>query len=55
MADSILNRITTGARCIDLDGPNMRESFAKQRGERWRYQAGLPSAPPAADRRYHSR
>lgn len=33
MADSILNRIATGARCIDLDGPNMRERFAKRKGE----------------------
>ena len=31
MADSILNRIATRARYIDLDGPNMREYFAKQR------------------------
>ena len=31
MADSILNRIATGARYIDLDGPNMREYFAKQK------------------------
>ena len=30
MADSILNRIATGARYIDLDGPNMREYFAKK-------------------------
>ena len=29
MADSILNRIATGARYIDLEGPNMREYFAK--------------------------
>ncbi len=33
MADSILNRIATGARYIDLDGPNMREYFAKRKGE----------------------
>ncbi|WP_165173143.1 ATP-binding protein [Adlercreutzia sp. ZJ242] len=32
MADSILNRIATGARYIDLEGPNMREYFAKKRG-----------------------
>ena len=31
MADSILNRVATGARYIDLDGPNMRECFAKKR------------------------
>lgn len=31
MADSILNRIATAARYVDLDGPNMREYFAKQR------------------------
>lgn len=31
MADSILNRIATGARYVDLDGPNMREYFSKQR------------------------
>lgn len=31
MADSILNRIATGSRYIDLDGPNMREYFAKKR------------------------
>ena len=30
MADSILNRIATGARYVDLDGPNMREYLAKQ-------------------------
>ena len=29
MADSILNRIATGARFIDLEGPNMRDYFAK--------------------------
>ena len=29
MADSILNRIATGARYIDLDGPNMREYLTK--------------------------
>lgn len=34
MADSILNRVATGARYIDLEGPNMREYFAKQRAER---------------------
>ena len=33
MADSILNRIATGARYIDLEGPNMREYFAKKKGE----------------------
>lgn len=31
MADSILNRVATGARYIDLDGPNMRECFAERR------------------------
>lgn len=31
MADSIPNRIATGARYIDLDGPNMREYFTKRR------------------------
>ena len=34
MADSILNRVATGARYVDLDGPNMREYFAKQKGDR---------------------
>lgn len=29
MADSILNRIATGARYIDLEGPNMRQYLAK--------------------------
>ena len=33
MADSILNRIATGARYVDLEGPNMREYLAKQRDE----------------------
>ena len=33
MADSILNRIATGARYVDLDGPNMRERFARRRKE----------------------
>ena len=31
MADSILNRIATGARYIDLEGPNMRQYFAKKK------------------------
>ena len=31
MADSILNRIATGARYIDLEGPNMRDYFAKRK------------------------
>lgn len=31
MADSILNRIATGARYIDLEGPNMREYFAEKK------------------------
>ena len=31
MADSILNLIATGARCIDLEGSNMRECFAKKK------------------------
>ena len=31
MADSILNRIATGARCIDLEGPSVREHFAKKK------------------------
>lgn len=35
MADSILNRIATGATYIDLDGPNMREYFAKQKKQTW--------------------
>jgi DNA replication protein DnaC len=30
MADSILNRIATAARYIDLEGPNMRKYFAEQ-------------------------
>lgn len=33
MADSILNRIATEARYIDLEGPNMRECFAKKKAE----------------------
>lgn len=31
MADSILNRIATDSRYIDLDGSSMRERFAKKR------------------------
>ncbi|WP_270240909.1 hypothetical protein [Collinsella tanakaei] len=31
MADSILNRIASGARYIDLDGCNMRKYFTSQR------------------------
>lgn len=31
MADSILNRLATGAHYIDLEGPNMREYFAEMR------------------------
>ena len=31
MADSILNRIATGARYIDLEGPNMRDYLAKRK------------------------
>ena len=34
MADSILNRVATGARYVDLDGPNMREYLARQKDER---------------------
>lgn len=30
MADSILNRIATGARFIDLEEPSMREYFAHE-------------------------
>ena len=33
MADSILNRIAMGARYVDLDGPNMREYFAKKKAQ----------------------
>ncbi|MBM6815410.1 ATP-binding protein [Olsenella uli] len=33
MADSILNRVATGSRYVDLDGPNMREYFAKRRNQ----------------------
>ena len=33
MADSILNRTATGARFIDLEGPNMREYFAERKGD----------------------
>jgi DNA replication protein DnaC len=33
MADSILNRFATGARYVDLDGPNMREYLAKQKAD----------------------
>lgn len=29
MADSILNRIATEARYIDLEGPNMRQYLAE--------------------------
>lgn len=53
MTDSILNKVATGARYIDLDGPSMREYFAKRKGERQRYQTTLQAVPPAADRRYH--
>lgn len=31
MAGSIPNRIATGARYIDLEGPNMREYFARKK------------------------
>lgn len=30
MADSILNRIATAARYVDLEGPNMRKYFAER-------------------------
>ena len=33
MADSILNRLATGATFIDIEGPNMREYLAKSREE----------------------
>ena len=33
MADSILNRTATVARYIDIDGPNMREYFTKNKRE----------------------
>ena len=34
MTDSILNRIATASRCLDIEGPNMREYFAKQKAEK---------------------
>ena len=34
MADSILNRIATASRYLDIEGPNMREYFARQKAER---------------------
>jgi len=40
MADSILSRIATGTRYIDLEGPNMREYFARKKVG-WRYQIQL--------------
>ena len=33
MADSILNRIATAARYVDLTGPNMRRHLAEQKGK----------------------
>lgn len=33
MADSILSRTATVARYVDIDGPNMREYFAKRKAE----------------------
>lgn len=35
MADSILNRIATSVRYIDLEGSNMREYFAREKDTRW--------------------
>ena len=34
MADSILNRIATAGRYLDIEGPNMREYLAKQKAEK---------------------
>lgn len=34
MADSILNRIATASRYLDIEAPNMREYFAKQKAEK---------------------
>ena len=34
MADSILNRIATAGRYLDVEGPNMREHFAKQKAKK---------------------
>ena len=34
MADSILNRIATAARYVDLEGPNMRKYLAERRKEK---------------------
>lgn len=31
IAASILNPVATGACCVNLEGPNMRERFAKKR------------------------
>lgn len=53
MADSILNKMATEARRIDLDGPNMREYFAKRRKPH-RCQGSLLAVPPVVDRRYRS-
>jgi DNA replication protein DnaC len=33
MADSILGRVASAARCYDLDGPDMRRYFAKDMPE----------------------
>ena len=46
MADSILNRNATGARYVDLDGPSMREYFAKE-------EDGTLAVSKAAYRRNH--
>lgn len=52
MADSILNGVAAGARCIDLDGPNMRERFARKR-DLQRRRARLSPVTRASERRYH--
>lgn len=44
MADSILNKMATGTRRIDLDGPSMREYFAKRRKPH-RCRGILPAIP----------
>ena len=55
MADSILNRIATGARYIDLEGPNMREYFAKKRRADSRYRLLLIAGTKPGDRWYRER
>lgn len=58
IADSIFGRTASVTRCLNPEGPNMREYFTKMRDRRkGRHQSsrGLPAVVVRDDRRYRGR